>query len=282
MTRHALTLGLVALGTLIACGNDTTVFSNSGGASAGGAASTTTTTSNGGTSTNGGGPSTGGNPSTGGMGVGGEVGGCMNPGPNDDNDGDGYTPNSGDCDDCEALINPNAIEIAGNGADEDCSGDFDNALPTCDQALVLDVADAVLAAGAIELCKHSGGADDWGLVTAAWVQSDGSAPPASAQENASFHLGHGVMPDFGPNVPVRAGNTMLVLSNGTARRPIDPGYQLVTGGAKGYQSPLPAGFPKDSSTCMTTTPSQGGKSNGLRMVKKSGPISANSHDLPLI
>jgi hypothetical protein len=59
MTRHALTLGLVALGTLLACGNRTTVFSNNGGASAGGdeGGSTTTTTSH-----NGGGPSTGGNP----------------------------------------------------------------------------------------------------------------------------------------------------------------------------------------------------------------------------
>jgi len=35
---------------------------------------------------------------------------------------DGYINNSLDCDDTDAAINPDATEIAGNAADEDCDG----------------------------------------------------------------------------------------------------------------------------------------------------------------
>lgn len=39
-----------------------------------------------------------------------------------DLDGDGFTPYSGDCDDSDPLINPDATEIPGNADDEDCDG----------------------------------------------------------------------------------------------------------------------------------------------------------------
>ena len=43
--------------------------------------------------------------------------------PNDiDDDGDGFTENQGDCDDTKPGINPDALEIPGNGIDEDCDG----------------------------------------------------------------------------------------------------------------------------------------------------------------
>ncbi|MDY6903917.1 MAG: DNRLRE domain-containing protein, partial [Thermodesulfobacteriota bacterium] len=39
-----------------------------------------------------------------------------------DADGDGYTINDGDCDDTDASIHPDALDICGDGIDQDCSG----------------------------------------------------------------------------------------------------------------------------------------------------------------
>ena len=42
-----------------------------------------------------------------------------------DNDGDGYSPEDGDCDDDNPDINPDAREIAGDGVDSNCNGEDD-------------------------------------------------------------------------------------------------------------------------------------------------------------
>ena len=42
-----------------------------------------------------------------------------------DNDGDGYTPEDGDCDDNNPDIHPDAREIVGDGVDSNCNGEDD-------------------------------------------------------------------------------------------------------------------------------------------------------------
>lgn len=39
-----------------------------------------------------------------------------------DRDGDGFSPNQGDCDDDDSAVHPEATEICGDGIDQDCSG----------------------------------------------------------------------------------------------------------------------------------------------------------------
>ena len=42
-----------------------------------------------------------------------------------ENDGDGYTPEDGDCDDDNADVNPGAEETPGDGVDSNCDGEDD-------------------------------------------------------------------------------------------------------------------------------------------------------------
>ncbi len=201
--------------------------------------------------------STGGNISigdTGGNGSGNGPGPCMS---TDDNDWDkdGVTKLAGDCNDCNPSVGPNAIELPtdkdAEAVDEDCDGDIDedDVYVPCDADLVIDESDAEAVAKAVGLCKRSSGADDWGLVSARWSLPDGSDPPVSP----SYDLGHGVLPDFGPNVKVREGARMLVLSSGTARRPNDQGYEDPNGFDKMITAQHPAGFPKESPACPGVT-----------------------------
>ncbi len=173
--------------------------------------------------------------------------------PDEDKDGDGFSINQGDCDDCNAQINPGAIEVTGvtPAVDDDCDGKVDNAPAPCDDNIALDTSDPVEAAKAIEICKSATSAKDWGLVGAKWVLPDGTAPSTSTPD---YDLGHGVLPSFGSNVHPQSGKKLLDLSSGTARQPTDPGYQSPSGFDKGYASAQPAGFPKTSPACNTVTP----------------------------
>jgi prepilin-type N-terminal cleavage/methylation domain-containing protein len=42
---------------------------------------------------------------------------------NEDNDGDGYSENEGDCDDADFFVHPDMSEIPSNGKDDDCDGE---------------------------------------------------------------------------------------------------------------------------------------------------------------
>jgi hypothetical protein len=189
-------------------------------------------------------------------GSGGMVPTCTPGGPTDDVDNDGYTPDTGDCDDCDPNQNPNAIEVPtpqdGDPFDENCDGEIDEVAVPCDTGLDVADMDPLDAAHAVELCKMSADVGDWGLVSAKWVMADGSVPPA----NPNFDLGHGMLSAFGANVIVRKGERMLGLSSGSARQPTDPGYMPVTGFDKGYTGNHPMGFPKESPACPGTTTGQ--------------------------
>jgi hypothetical protein len=76
-----------------------------------------------------------------------------------------------------------------------------------------------------------------------------------AVNDPDYHLGHGILNGFGPNVTVQNGIKMLALSSGTARRPTDPNYQPVSPGFdKGYVSNHPAGFPVPYNSCPGACP----------------------------
>lgn len=251
MNRSVISCGLVALAVALvpACGP------NGGGGNGGdgGTAGAGAQGGDGGAGAQGGGG--GGNGGDGGSGGGQTTtttggGPCLS-GPNDDADGDGFTPAQGDCNDCAAGMNPNAVEaptLPGQAAiDEDCDGQVDEVAMACDGGILLDDPSATSAAWAVDLCKASTGPGDWGLVAATWVLSDGTPAPNTPE----YHLGHGILGDFGPNLDVRFGQSMLALSSGAARRPSDPGY--ADNYAKNIQSAQPAGFPKESPACPGVT-----------------------------
>jgi hypothetical protein len=191
------------------------------------------------------------------------------PTPAGDEDNDGFTTMQGDCNDCDANVNPNAIDVPtapGQAViDENCDGTPDNYMAElCDDMLAVDDADPLSAARAVDLCKMSSGPNDWGVVSAQWVLPDGSPPPPLSIP--VFDLGHGMLTAFGPNVNVQKGARMLALSSGTARQPNDPGYSAVGGFDKGYISGHPQGFPKESPACLGVITGEPHDGTGVEIV----------------
>lgn len=210
-------------------------------------------------------PSAGGNASDGGSTgqFNPQGGGTPQPGcdslPNEDSDMDGFTGQQGDCNDCDANVNPGAIEVIGTAddgtggaggageyvpADEDCDGTADNPPEPCDASLALPGTDPFDGARAIELCKTAATDQDWGVVSAAWVRANGVPATVNA------HMG--ILNDFGPNVLPRAGGRVLAISSGTARDAVDPGYINHTTTINGPGTP-PPGFPQDVPSCAGST-----------------------------
>lgn len=181
---------------------------------------------------------------------------CVND-PNVDDDMDGFNETQGDCNDCDVNVSPESVEVTGNvmdpmynPSDENCNGMVDEPGVVCDGAIAVDTMDPLDAARAVELCKMSApGSQEWGVISAQWVMPDGSA----AEGSPNYHLGHGVLNGFGPNVTPRAGSQLFGVSSGTARQPTDPGYSSVGGFNKNYTAGHPQGFPKESPACPGVT-----------------------------
>jgi hypothetical protein len=171
-------------------------------------------------------------------------------GPTDDTDMDGFTGEQGDCNDCDANVNPAAVEVIPSPtgddyvpADEDCDGTADNVAPPCDAGLALDTTDPMDGAKAIDLCKSAASDTDWGLVSAQWVRANGM--PAVVPT-----LQTGVSPKFGSNVFPQLGSSLLVLSTGAARDAAQPGACGLSS-CDGYGPGVaPTGFPQDVPGCL--------------------------------
>jgi hypothetical protein len=141
-----------------------------------------------------------------------------------DCDGDGWKVSDGDC--CDkpglcgadpALVNPGAIEVVGNGTDDNCNKkvdlfDQEDTLP-CDGALAASSADPKDFAKAIGICRTAQESPPlaqktWGLLAASLLRADGSA--------LSYHDAHSLRAGFGAKITPLEGKAFAVLSTGKA------------------------------------------------------------------
>ncbi len=175
-------------------------------------------------------------------------GDCSAPQPSEDYDGDGFTGEQGDCNDCDPNINPHAIEVATPADDQDatpfdenCDGQIDEIAASCDSGFAVNDFDPMHAAAAIGLCDLASDKGQ-GIVSAKWVRANGTQLTAPTP-----HVG--VLGVFGDNVTARAGERMLALSSGFARLPGQPDEcGSVSCGSIGV-GVAPAGFPQDVPGC---------------------------------
>jgi hypothetical protein len=206
-----------------------------------------------------------------------------NSGPNEDADGDGFTPSEGDCNDCTAAMNPGAVESAATVFDDDCNGTFDNAPQPCDANLALDDLDPKTGARAIDLCRFvAAGQPGWGVIDAKYTRADGTP------RGPTYSIG--LVTQFGTdptNLPHK-GARMLGLSSGAARNPSDPGYNSVGGFEKSdaCSSFQPEGLPPnyqnvpEPAQCAGTSGNEAYDSVGLRLKVKT-PTNAKSFSFSL-
>ena len=191
------------------------------------------------------GPSAGhnGNGGDGGHGSGSGSGDCV------DEDGDGWTTCDGDCCDnttqCAnpALVNPGAYEVPGDGVDNDCDGNIDNAVASCDSMVGGNSTSGFDYAAAIDICPSTtlqGAAlmsdpqRHWGLIDAQLTLADGTSMPNKKSLT--------ILPKYGTGMPPHNGAKLMLISTGNAAGEGDPNYDSTLDGSMGTSSGFPADF----------------------------------------
>ncbi len=154
----------------------------------------------------------------------------MGGGDPNDQDGDGWTIQDGDCCDVGGTpictqpekVNPGAFEYLGNGVDDDCDATTsDTVAPAECTPLPLQTPTTSLAlAKAMDLCQFTSESPPlpqkkWGVVATDLTLADVTSAPPNVQV--------GVLGSFGQYVTPKKGTTMASLSSGTARAEGDPG-----------------------------------------------------------
>jgi hypothetical protein len=185
---------------------------------------------------------------------------CADTSRNHDVDGDGFSSNFGDCDDCDPMINPSALDVPGDGHDQDCDGADATELPSCDGQLDASGEDPDDAARALGLCSFPTFRSRlWGVTATRFLRLNGSEELEDPRQVW-------ISERFGA-VSAVEGHKLLVLSTGVARDISDPDYTPECDVFSSIQDALgehwsggatpPAGYPKDSSQCAANTSSMG-------------------------
>jgi hypothetical protein len=180
-------------------------------------------------------------------------GGCTVTDPNADQDKDGWSPNQGDCNDCDPNVNPGAVDVLSQNdggpatwGDEDCDGKAGDSAQACDTGLALTDVDPMSAAKAIELCRQAADSDrKYGVISAAYVRANGTP-------YASPGLQVGIQAGFGTNVHVQAGASLLAMSTGHARVIGQAGACNGISCVTNNTGTAPTGFPQDDPSCPPT------------------------------
>ncbi len=141
-----------------------------------------------------------------------------------DCDGDGWTVADGDCCDVPggcgndpAMVNPGALELLGNGIDDNCNGLLDGAdtLDTthCDVGLLSNSTSAEDYARAMGICRTAQEnaplpSRTWGLLSAHLLRADGSP--------LTSNVGRSIRDKFGGALVPQEGRSFAVISSGAA------------------------------------------------------------------
>jgi putative metal-binding protein len=153
-----------------------------------------------------------------------------------DIDGDGWTACNGDCNDGNALVNPGAFEVVGNGVDDDCDPSSSDVTPspTCSTVKKTSGVTALDVAKAMDLCQTTTAnpplaTKKWGLITQSQLLANGAAPNSTDLANIQ-NLQSAVILKYGNVVVPHKGTTFAGLSTGAMRVTGEAGYVVpVTG-----------------------------------------------------
>ncbi len=182
-----------------------------------------------------------------------------------DCDGDGWLASQGDC--CDkpgacgaepAKVNPGAIEVVGNGIDDNCnnlSDLFDTAdTIACDSALTSNSQVAGDYAKALGICRTTTlnpalPSKTWGLISAQLQRADGSALSASSPQIS-------IRSSFGTSIQPIHGSKLMVVSSGIAA----DGSQT----APGPNGGAPSGFNVSNTQSSTVSIATGGLATSIK------------------